>query len=262
MPTFIYFPYFYFLKTRLKENKLRLSWLFVYFIPNLFIFLSQTKYELSLYNLSLMLVGFILVNYIYENGYIQNDIILTKKEENPTLRLPENLLIYFRLNIRKVFLYRIVISSLLLLFILLVGGEVLFFKYLAISFSIQILYIIYNSIRSLGNLLLIFPLSYLRFYGAIIPFVTNHNMIDFIIGTSFIYPFLKFLEFCTLPKYKLTYLAKKIGDLDVFRVKYYFFILFSSLLLTFFHSHYFTIVLVLVYYFFYRILTLLFTRLN
>ena len=34
-----------------------------------------------------MILSLILINYIYDNGYIQNDVILTKNEKNPTIRL-------------------------------------------------------------------------------------------------------------------------------------------------------------------------------
>jgi len=81
--------------------------------------------------------------------------------------------------------------------------------------------LIYNSVRSVLNLYLILPLSYIRFYGFIIPFVPYKHLVEFIILTIFIYPFSKFLEFTKQPRYGYEKISKLVGNVDLFRIKYY-----------------------------------------
>lgn len=222
MYLFTIFPYLYFLKTRLKGKIQKISWVFVYFIPNIFLYLYITGFDISFNNIFTMILSLILINYIYDNGYIQNDIILTKKETNPTLRIYGEELDNIRKNIRKIFLIRFVITIFILILIfILVDDYKIFISILTMSVLLQSLYLIYNSVRSVLNLYLILPLSYIRFYGFIIPFVPYKHLVEFIILTIFIYPFSKFLEFTKQPRYKYEFLSKMVGNIDIFRIKYY-----------------------------------------
>ena len=222
MYLFTVFPYLYFLKTRLKGKIQKISWMFVYFIPNIFLYLYVTNFDISFNNIFTMILSLILINYIYENGYIQNDIILTKRETNPTLRIYGEELDNIRKNIRKIFLIRFVITIFILILIfILVDDYKIFISILTMSVLLQSLYLIYNSVRSVLNLYLILPLSYIRFYGFIIPFVPYKHLVEFIILTIFIYPFSKFLEFTKQPRYGYEKISKLVGNVDLFRIKYY-----------------------------------------
>jgi len=117
MYIFTIFPYLYFLKTRLKGKIQRVSWFLVYFVPNIFLYLYFTNFEFSFNNLSIMILSLILINYIYDNGYIQNDVILTKNEKNPTIRLDIQILENVRKNISKIFILRFIISILIIYFL-------------------------------------------------------------------------------------------------------------------------------------------------
>lgn len=222
MYLFTIFPYLYFLKTRLKGKIQKISWVFVYFIPNIFLYLYITDFDISFNNIFTMILSLILINYIYDNGYIQNDIILTKRETNPTLRIYGEELDNIRKNIRKIFLIRFVITIFILILIfILVDDYKIFISILTMSVLLQSLYLIYNSVRSVLNLYLILPLSYIRFYGFIIPFVPYKHLVEFIILTIFIYPFSKFLEFTKQPRYGYEKISKLVGNVDLFRIKYY-----------------------------------------
>lgn len=222
MYLFTIFPYLYFLKSRLESKIQRLPWIFVYFIPNIFLYLYITDFDISFNNIFTMILSLILINYIYENGYIQNDIILTKRETNPTLRIYGEELDNIRKNIRKIFLIRFVITIFILILIfILVDDYKIFISILTMSVLLQSLYLIYNSVRSVLNLYLILPLSYIRFYGFIIPFVPYKHLVEFIILTIFIYPFSKFLEFTKQPRYGYEKISKLVGNVDLFRIKYY-----------------------------------------
>ncbi len=222
MYLFTIVPFLYFLKTRLKSKVQKVSWLFVYFVPNIFIYFYITGFDLSIKNILLMVVSIVLINYIYENGYIQNDIILTKKEKNPNLRVDGEILFNVRKNILSIFFIRFFIGVVLLTVIsLLVDDFAIFLKYFLVVLLLQVLYLIYNNIRNIGNLYLILPLSYLRFYGFILPLVELENLIEFIILTTLLYPFLKMLEFTKQPRYNFPNFSKFVGNVDIFRIKYY-----------------------------------------
>lgn len=258
MYIFTIFPYLYFLKTRLKGKIQRVSWFLVYFVPNIFLYLYFTNFEFSFNNLSIMILSLILINYIYDNGYIQNDVILTKNEKNPTIRLDIQILENVRKNISKIFILRFIISILIIYFLYFLIEDIQkFILLLVISISLQILYLIYNSVRSVLNLYLILPLSYIRFYGFIVPFVNYENLLEFIILTTFIYPFSKFLEFTKRPRYGYVFLSNLVGDVDRFRIKYYFAIsVFFLIIFIFFSIDYIYLILV-IYYLMFRLMAYL-----
>jgi hypothetical protein len=167
-----------------------------------------------------------LINYVYENGYIQNDVLLTKKEKNPTLRLVTEVLNNIRKNINKILISRfIVLIFIMYILSFLIEDSKSYYTLLFIIFFLQLLYLIYNSVRSVLNLYLILPLSYIRFYGFIVPFVEYENLLEFIIATIFIYPLSKFLEFTKQPRYGYKFISGIIGNVDIFRVIYYLIIL-------------------------------------
>ncbi|MDN5093704.1 hypothetical protein [Aliarcobacter butzleri] len=153
---------------------------------------------------------------------MQNDIILTKKEKNPNLRIDGEMLFNVRKNILSIFFIRFFIVVILITTIfLLVNDFTIFLKYLLVVLLLQVLYLVYNNIRNIGNLYLILPLSYLRFYGFILPLVEFENLIGFITFTTLLYPFLKMLEFTKQPRYNLPNFSKLVGNVDIFRIKYY-----------------------------------------
>jgi len=251
-------PFLYFINTRLKGKIQKISWIFVYFIPNIFLYFYITDFDISFSNILLMTISILLVNYIYENGYIQNDIILTKKEKNPNLRVDGSLLLKLRKNIFKIFLIRGIVIIILVVGIYLVENDFLILtKYILILFLIQILYLIYNSIRNIGNLYLILPLSYLRFYGYLLPLVETVQLFEFIIITIFIYPLLKMLEFTKQERYNFDTLARIIKNVDLFRIKYYSILLLVSLFCILYLDTPKYFILLVIYYFLFRIATFL-----
>lgn len=261
MYKFTIIPFVYFFKTRLKSRVQKLSWLFVYFLPNIFLYFSITGFAFNAENILLMTLGIVLINYIYENGYIQNDIILTQNEKNPNLRIKGKLLIDIREKIKLIFFYRFLIIFLLLFLIYMIDSYA-FDKFIIVTILLQILYIIYNSIRSNLNLYLILLLSFLRFYGFIIPFVELENLVTFSIFCILLYPFSKFLEFTKQPKYKMPRFSKLIGKIDEFRIVYYFILVSFFLLLHYLDAANVEYVYISFFYLLFRILVLLLFNTN
>lgn len=252
--TFLFIPYFYFVKTRLRSNIQRVSWFFVYFLPTFFLFFYLSDFVFSLNNILLYFVSSLLINYIYENGYIQNDVVLTQKEDKPTLRLSPEVMEWSRRNVFYIFLTRFGIAALMLIFVYFLQGHGFsFYLYLVACLSLQIIYFIYNSVRSLLNLFLILPLSYLRFFGFVLPLVTDKIAIEFIAASLLIYPISKTLEFTKSKKYNLKFFPKLINDIDFFRVKYYLTVSVILFLFSFFCSWSYIYLIICVYFFVFRL---------
>lgn len=251
-------PYSYFLKTRLKSNVQKISWLFVYFIPGGFIFNFISPIS-DLNNFMAMVLAVTLVNYVYENGYIQNDLLTIRKENKPTLRLSRDEIVYMNSHLFYVFFLRTIISLVTLTLFYIVTNDL--YKTLIlflVVLIIQLMYLWYNNVRNIINLLLILPLSYLRFYGFILPFIKLDLWFVFILATTILYPLSKALEFTKQSRYHLPRFSKLVGNIDFFRVQYY---LITSVL---FSAYYFfsgstlpmVFLIISVYFLIYRLFTL------
>jgi|LSQX01.2.fsa_nt_gb hypothetical protein len=247
---FAYVPYLYFLHTRLKGKAQRVSWFIVYFLP-----IGMFYYFYNQLSLLALLVMYYLVNLVYENGYIQNDVLTTRKELNPTLRLTvdESRSIYK--NVKYVFWVRGIIAAVLLFFLFFLVESDIFYIFFGLLIFLQLLYLLYNSVRSRLNFYLILPLSYIRFYAPFLAlwFYTEEYMV--LILSIFLYPFSKLLEFTRQPRYKFIYLAILVGNVDRFRVFYYLcFVLVSLVFYTSGFYEVFPLLTVSLFYLAYRLL--------
>lgn len=258
---YILIPNFYFLKTRLKDNKLRFSWFLTYLIP-ICIFLGVMADKLSLYNVLSFILSLSLINYAYEDGYIYNDIITTQHEANPTLRLPIQDILYIRERIKNIYLLRFSISLSMLLFIFLFSE----LKYTILSFivyfTINFIYYVYNNTRTILNLFLIIPLSFFRFFGVVIIYFYSNDFLLQIFVLILLYPLSKFIEFSTRDRFNISLAKKYIKDFNYFRVVYYFIV---SLVVYFIYAddkYYFVYLIVALYYFLYRVLCLILISYN
>lgn len=85
-------------------------------------------------------------------------------------------------NWNKIVFLRATVSLVLIALFYFVSDDIsLTLGLFIISLSLQILYLIYNSIRNICNLILILPINYIRFYGFIIPFVSIVELPYFVI---------------------------------------------------------------------------------
>ena len=212
-------PFAYFFTTRLKGVIHKISWICIYFISISILYIYFNPQDSILHSLFVLLIVFCIIDMIYSNGYIQNDVITTKKEINPTLRLDTLLLTKMRQNFISIMFGRTLII-LILFWILYTIDYAHMLSFAFLMLTLQFLYIIYNSQRSIINLLLIPFLSFLRFFAMLLPIIYN----DFYTLTALftLYPLPKFLEFSTQKRYKTAaFTSKVISNFDIFRVIYY-----------------------------------------
>jgi hypothetical protein len=249
-------PYIYFLKTRLKSKLQKISWFFVYFIPGIILF----NYYKPLNNFSHIIICFIgvfVINLFYENGYIENDSKTIKFEKKPQIRINKSEINFISKYFSLVLIFRILIAVIFVIIYYYLTND--FYSTLVlsiVSLLIQIIYIFYNRIRSIVNLFLILPLSFLRFYGFVLPFVPTESFYQFIIIVSFIYPISKTLEFATRKRFKISFFIEYLTDIDKFRILYYFIISIGFYLIQVDGIFIF----VGLYYFFFRLLGFLIIR--
>lgn len=137
-----------------------------------------------------------------------------------------------------------------------------FLKFIVIIAVLQLLYIFYNSIRNIGNLYLILPLSFLRFYGFILPLVPLEKWLPLSIMFLFLYPLSKFLEFCKRPRHNLPKLVNLIGNNDLFRVKYYAIVTIALYFYFYFFDSELVSLQVAIYYFCFRTIGLILIATN
>ena len=257
-------PFYYFLKTRLEGVSQKISWVFVYFIPSIYLY-SCFQDISSIRSFLVMAIAITLVNYVYEDGYITNDVRTVKKEKDPTLRLSEDEFSLIERNFNRLIFFRIVVTvALLVCFKFLLNDNATLIKLIFVMVLTKFVFSYYNSIRNFFNLILIFPLSFLRFYGYILPFIAPNELALFLIIASFLYPLTKMIEFTRLPRYELPRIAQIVGSVDLFRVRYYFLLVLVLGVLTFYQvkdhlRFYFN---VSIYYLVYRLLTYLSSKLT
>jgi hypothetical protein len=214
-------PFVYFIVTRLSGSISALSWVLSTVLPGFFLFCFYSV-TVDFYSLSLLAISFLLFGIVYENGYIQNDLITTKFEKNPTLRIDQSRVKFGVANIKYIFYIRTSIIFIFLIFgYRLTPSTAFIFKLIVLLFILQSLFYLYNSVRSRLNLFLIIPLSFFRLFGWILPFVSVGDYFAFIFLSLLMYPLCKFIELSTLPRYGFSALATLIGNIDLFRIKYY-----------------------------------------
>lgn len=255
-----YFPYLYFVHTRLKKRYQQISWIFIYVVPVSFIYFYYVP--LNIFNIILFLLGVTVINMTYENGYIQNDVKTIKKEKNPTLRLSKTELQYFEQNFFLILLVRWIIIVILILIFGFMSSIEQVIKLINIVLILQILYYFYNINRNIINLFLLLPINYIRYFGVVIPFLNNSEIIPFIIFTVFTYPLLKVIEFLKKDSYNIKLFKKLLNNIDLFRIYYYLLNIsvFSAILILFDLNvlnlkHLTSSLIISIYFFIYRFLT-------
>lgn len=250
------YSFFYFIKTRLKTKGQKIAWIFTYFIP---LFLLAYFYEVysSIESLTLFFLSIIIINYAYEDGYIYNDFITSEKEKKPTIRLSINRMHRIRKNLNYFLFYRIFITIILFLIIQNHNDNKHFLTIISMYLSLEIIYIIYNNNRNYINLILILPLSFIRFYGPVIILEDKNHILMTTISLSLLYPISKFIEFASRKRFNISVFKKYSLNINLFRIFYYIIITTLFLSLTLINSDYYPFLIISIYYLIYRILGLL-----
>ncbi len=220
-----FLPFVYLLHTRLKTKFELISWQIIFFVPQLVI----TYYYLDIRSnifIHLFLISQLIFYSIYETGYIQNDIVTTKKEKKPTIRLNKKNFIFVAKNYFKLtyFRYFIALFFLSVLYWLdtFTSYNLKLLNFVLVLTLTKIIFYIHNSIRNRFTIVTYFLLSILKYSFPIILFINFDKLIFPLIITIMIFPVLRVIEVTTLNRYKYKSFKKLIGNIDKFRISYYF----------------------------------------
>ncbi len=235
---FFYCPFVYTVRTRLDSSpSVTGYWILVYLVPTFLLWFSaslntglpspgaaQGFFPGQVANLLLYFLAISLIYTLYEVGYIQNDTETIKKEIHPTLRLNPEQLAYYEQKKYVIYAVRFLTAVVLSAFIVhdtgLSAGSILF---LASTWFLIPLYLLYNRMRNRWNLVLHFFLLSLRYSAVLFLFVPE--MPDSVLVFSvLIYPLPTILQLCAKGKFgfkKNLFYLKNYNDRYRFRLKYY-----------------------------------------
>ena len=246
---FLYLPFIYTFHTRLLSLSSKFAWFTTYIIP---VLIACYYFKLD-YTSSFLIISSIYA--AYEIGYIFNDCELTKKEENPTLRLSVKELEYYESKKKYIFCLRFLIL-IILLFISFFFHFDVFYSLLTVVVLILLTYFIYNNIRNDFNLPLYSLLVYCRYF-LIFAIMAKSFILTFFL--FLVYPFCVTLEFSTKKRFRSSHFIK-FKNFDRFRSLYYSLLLAIAIFIYFcFNVAYADLFLYLSFYFcFYRLLSYIF----
>jgi hypothetical protein len=237
--SFFYIPFTYNIVTRLISTKKIISWVIIYILPTLYIFLHYS--EINVETLWTYFLGVSLIYNFYEVGYIQNDAETIKKESKPTMRLSRDQLDYYESNKYKIYLYRFILGNVLLYFLFLLNQKDNlkgFALFLISSFFILILYQVYNRIRNIYNLVLHFLLVCIRFLSIIIIAKNKVPFVEFLF-LLFVFPVSNLIERGSDLRFNVKLFTKIIPNekyIAKSRVTFYFVVFLLGLFLNYFFN--------------------------
>ncbi|PTO86899.1 hypothetical protein CWN98_12570 [Vibrio splendidus] len=211
-----FFPLKYTFLTRIKSKGERISWVLIY--PLFLLFVAY----ISGFPLFYTFCFFIVTMQVYEVGYVYNDIVTTKKEKNPTVRLTgdtnwieDNLILVTSIKLLSAFFTIFLLCDMEQFFLISVS-----------LVMILVTYYFHNTIRNKCNVITYFFLVSLRYLTPLIVFLDIQIALFIILS----FPFVRTLEHACKTKYGFKRLSRLIRfDVDLFRVLYYgalFFIVF------------------------------------
>lgn len=221
MNLYFYIPYLYTIKTRLGKKGRFLSYFLILVIPPAYFALLQQS-ETGIKELVYVLLGLLYVQNLYEIGYIQNDTETIKKEVHPTLRLSIEERNYYEQRKLRIYGFRAFQAlsiGLILLIISNLNPNIRLF--LIVSSLITPIYLTYNSLRNIWNLILNFLLTILKYSTFQLLFFDSFQIRIFILSIL-TFPVMNLLERAATPRFFKQYSIFFIPNLSIIRMWYYF----------------------------------------
>jgi hypothetical protein len=246
----------YFFQVHARTISRILSWGLIYFVP-VFLYVYFIG-NADIINSFIIFVFLTTIIYnLYEIGYINNDTETIKKENNPTIRLSIDELKYYENNKKKIYLIRIFIALILIVFVnylsIKLNYEVNLYLFFSLMVLMMLFYKAYNSIRSKMNIVISIILSTFRYVSVPISII-NENYLILLILVIVIFPLVNLLNWLSKPKYNINFAIRYLKDIELIRVIYY--SILSLILLIF----YFILSIELIKYFLYVSIYFLFIR--
>ena len=215
-----YIPFGYYYVVRLGTLQKLLSWLLIYIMPTAFY--SFMTYEGAVVPFVLNYLLLLTATFsLYELGYILNDTVAIRYEEQPAIRLYPNNFEHFSRYARLIVLARFSYAILALALLYLINASLFTLPLVANILAIPVIFAIYNSWRSKYNVWL-YPLLVFSRY---LPFMLLYRIDGLAILLLFLaFPLLNMLERFSMPRYRFPLMRMLIPTEEsktMFRVGYY-----------------------------------------
>ena len=198
-PYLLFLPGMYYIYSRKNYKSIRLITVYYLLIPFLSLPFLESRF-IFWYDCLVFPLSFLIYFSIYEIGAIYNDLIITNKEKNPTIRIDQSLK-----NKSKILIFaKLFFSLFLFLLLYLIIPQYTLFKferYLIFIFLTLLIFTFHNLFYKAPYLKII-TLPLLKFSNIVVPL----SLFDI----NLLYPFLYFISI-NLPKHLLDFYLDKIS---------------------------------------------------
>jgi hypothetical protein len=223
-------PFLYYFDTRINSLTKKIAWAIVNVFPILWLCAMIT--EINIFILAgLYFLGLSAMMSIYEVGYLENDIITTKNEKNPTRRLDEHRHTLVAQKYNTIITLKFGIALLICICFLLTkagANTQLYIVQFVISLVLlRVIYLVHNKIRNRYNILTFLGLIIIKHYSIILLFVPFNQSLYLFLLIFILFCGQRLIEYASKRRFGLNI---NIGKLDVFRVSYYLICLVGSVL--------------------------------
>ncbi len=218
-------PFNYSLVTRLSPLQDRVSWALIQHLPILYLVAVGGQIADLPVRCAVAVIAMICMQTFYEMGYIQNDVLTTRSEAAPTLRLPASLLEFGVNKFASIIVVRLIIGSALFVAFLtlawLSGAAVNTGLFVAVLLTTMMAFHLHNSTRSRWNVATYFLLACGR-YGAVPVLLAPEGQVAiYALISVLMVPLVRTLEHACKPKYGLATLSRIMIPFEKSRVIYY-----------------------------------------
>ena len=249
-----YIPWCYTKHTRHPRRKDILGFSLKYFVPIL-LFLAWRDFTWPR-----LILGFLLTYDLYEIGYIENDCETIKKEQNPTMRVSSEELVYYEKNKELIYFTKVVIAVAISVYLLIWEKT----NYLFLLFPALLVpsYLIYNRMRCRWNLVIHALLMFIRYYAPVLIAMHFFSWTD-ALAFLFVYPIKGMIELSVMGKfggYKNQFVKKYIlrdfSNFQQYRFKYYTFGTIATGILLWFHKVDFSVFIIYAYFLLFTLISM------
>ena len=210
-----YCPLFYTLKTRYNTIFHRISFFIMTVLPSLMVVIFNDGITFN--TILDYFLGFIAMQAVYECGYLFNDLITTKFEDNPTNRIDNAYVTVLLKHLQNLITLRLVVA---------VGAVYcLWLQHVTVSFIIVLLvmllvdYALHNFYRNRFNIVTMCIMVSLKYFIPCIFLVNRSDFVQWMVILFLSVPLIRTIEYAGKKRYKLSFF--QIENFESFRLKYY-----------------------------------------
>lgn len=210
-----YIPFLYTLRTRYNTTINRISFFIITVFPSLFFVVILKGFCLSiLVDYFVMLLG---MHSVYECGYLFNDLVTVRYENNPTMRFTKEKADGLLKHLQNMLTLRLTVALFATWYIVeryYVGSIVV-----PLMTVLLVVYTLHNFYRNRINIITMCFMVTLKYLIPCVPFVEESALTEIFIFLFVSIPLLRTIEYAAKDRYGLKFLT--ICNYEVFRIKFY-----------------------------------------